>query len=164
MPITMKFFRSEIVRKKLEALPAAMTAPVREALMEAGQMVVARAQMLAPVDEGVLKASIRAVAEPTAGRQNVQALRIGPDGKYLKDHGRVTNLPRFVEFGTKAQKKGQTVVSLNKRGRARKRKSTGDHAGTPARPFLFPAWQQTKRAARKKIADAVNAVLKKAKR
>lgn len=164
--ITIKFFRSEIIRRKLESLPAAMIKPVRDAMAQGGALVVERAQLLAPrgkeSDSPVLIPSIR--AEFIAGderRANVQAMKIGPSGEYLEAHGRIRNLPRWMEFGTAPQTKGTVGVRFAKGGKLRRlnRVSTITTRGRLAQPFLMPAWRQTKTKVRAMIAKAVNSVL-----
>lgn len=163
-PLTVKFFRSDIIKKKLEALPQAATEPVRRAMANAGDLVVSRAKSLVPVDEGVLRDSIRWEHIQDGQRINVQAISIGPSGEYLKAHGRIPGLARWVEFGTAPAEKGKKGVRFAKGGKLRQteKASARTTSGVPAHPYLFPAWRQLKKKARDLIKDAVNKVLKAA--
>lgn len=153
---TLKIAKAQVLRKQLNALPDKAKARIVQALADGGAEIVETAKSLVPVDEGVLRDSIR--TEFTTPDRN--SIVVGPSGEYLKAHGRATNLPRFVEFGTQAQKKGQRVASLGKRGKVRQRISQGDHDATPAQPFLYPAYRVKKKAVRGRIAKAVNQAMK----
>jgi HK97 gp10 family phage protein len=163
-PITVKFFRSEIIRKKLEALPDDLREPVRRAVANAGDIVVERAKALAPVDKGVLRDSIRWTTIEDGKRQNLQAIRIGPSGAYLVRHKRIPDLPRWIEFGTAPSQKGKRGVRFAKGGKLKQTQAaaTRTSSGTPAHPFLFPAWRQTKKKAKDMIKVAVNKALAEA--
>jgi HK97 gp10 family phage protein len=163
-PLTVKFFRSEIVKKKIEALPEAMREPIRRAVANAGDKIVERAKALVPVDEGVLRDSIRwEPVKSQEGRYRAMIV-VGPSGEFLKQHGRIPNLARWVEFGTAPATKGLRGVRFAKGGKLRQTEnvSTRTHEGLPARPYLFPAWRQLKKQTKTMIADAVNRTLKTA--
>lgn len=153
---TMKIAKAQVLRKQLNALPDKAKTRVEAALWEGAQEIVAVAKDLVPKKERILENSIR--AEFTTKDRN--SIIVGPSGGFLVANGRPTNLPRWVEFGTHAQKKGQRVASLGKRGKVRSRISQGDHDATPAQPFLYPAYRAKKKAVRARIAKAVNQAMK----
>lgn len=159
--VSLKWYRAEALRQKLEALPDAIMEEVRKALAQCGALVVERAKSLVPVDEGVLRASIRWEFQKSTDGKFRAAIIVGPSGEYLKAHGHIPNQARWVEFGTAAQTKGQKLSKLGKRGRVKSRVSTGSHAGTPPRPYLLPAVRQTRKQVRSILAKAVNGALKK---
>lgn len=181
MAITMQVLKMDLLRKKLEALPEAVAATVHNALAQSAEEIVATAKALVPVDHGVLRDSItwawgeqnlvRKDGKKSSGyglfgaikrgaNQPKFAVSIGCDIGYLKQHKRPIQLPRWVEFGTAPQKKGQKVVNLDRRGRiTRVRRAAGDHAGMPARPFLLPAYQIHKKNIRARVGKAVRAAL-----
>ena len=159
--VSLKWHRAEIIRQKLEALPDAIMDEVRKALAQCGALVAERARLLVPVDEGVLKASIRWEFQKSTDGKFRAAIIIGPSGEFLKAHGHIPNQARWVEFGTAPQTKGQKLSKLGKRGRVKTRVSTGSHAGTPPRPYLLPAVRQTRKQVRAILAKAVNSALKK---
>lgn len=156
MATSLKVLKAKTLRKQLNALPDIAKRHVEGGLLAAGREVEAVMRDLVPKDERVLEASIRTVF--TSEDQNTVA--VGPSGAFLKAHGRATNLPRWVEFGTKKQRKGELVSSLGKRGKVRSRRAAANHGGTPAQPFVYPAWMAKKKAARKRVADSVNRALK----
>lgn len=161
-PLTLKFFRSEIIKKKIESLDETMREPIRRAVANAGDIVVERAKMLVPVDDGVLRDSIRwEWVKGEEGRFRAMIV-VGPSGEYLKAHGRIPNLARWIEFGTAPSTKGEKGVRFAKGGKLRQteKAATRTSAGQPPRPYLFPAWRQVKKRVRTMIADAVNRVLK----
>lgn len=153
---TLKIAKAQVLRRQLNALTEKTKNRVEAALLEAGNEIVDVAKSLVPVDKGVLRDSIR-TEFLTADRNSI---KVGPSGEYLKAHGRIPNLARWVEFGTQAQKKGQVVATLGKRGKVRQRKSQGDHDATPAQPYLYPAYRTKKKAVRSRIAKAVNMAMK----
>lgn len=65
---------------------------------------------------------------------------------------------RWVEFGTQPSVKGEKVQNAA----GRKRKAGRTHPGTTAQPFFFPAWRLKKKDAKKAVAKAVRAAVKKA--
>lgn len=161
-PLTLKFFKSDIIRKKIEALPETMREPIRRAIANVGDMVVDRAQLLVPKDDHVLENSIRWEWVKTEDGRYRAMIKIGPSGEYLEAHGRINDLPRWIEFGTAPAQAGKRGVRFKKGGKLRQTEkvATRTTPGQPARPFLFPAWRQLKKQARTMIADAVNRVLK----
>lgn len=161
-PLTLKFFKSEIIRKKIEALPETMREPIRRAVANAGDILVERARMLVPVDEGVLRDSIRWEWVKGEGGRFRAMIVVGPSGEFLKAHGRIPDLPRWIEFGTAPSTKGERGVRFAKGGKLKRLKHAAARTspGQPARPFLFPAWRQVKKRVKTMISDAVNRTLK----
>lgn len=179
--VSVKFFREEIIRERLKALPEKVMARVSAALAESGDDVVRLAKQMVPVDQGVLRDSITwAWGDASLGRKDGKAstgyglagvikrgsneltttISVGSDAAYLKAHKRPLNLPRWIEYGTQAQKKGEKIVNLNAKGKiARVRKSRGDHAGLPPRPYLFPAYRALKSRINARIKKVVSDVL-----
>lgn len=162
--VTLKWYRGEIIRKKLEALPDAIMAEVRKALAQSGDLVVERAKSLVPVDEGVLRDSIRWEFVKSTDAKFQAAIIIGPSGEFLKARGHIPNQARWVEFGTAAQTKGEKVARIGKRGKVRVRRSRGTTSGQPPRPYLLPAMRQMRKQVRKILGDAVNKALKQVAR
>lgn len=160
-PLTIKFFRSEIVRKKIEALPEIAREPIRRVVANAGDMVVERAKSLVPVDDGVLRDSLRwEWAKSDAFRAMIV---IGPSGEFLKAHGRIPSLARWIEFGTAPAQAGKRGVRFAKGGRLRQSDTASGrtHPGLPARPYLFPAWRQLKKRIKAMFSDALMRAFKK---
>lgn len=161
-PMTIKFFRSDIVRKKIEALPDALQKPIRIAVARGGDEVVALARRLVPKDDRILEASIRwEWVKADDGRFRCMIV-IGPSGEFLKAHGRIPSLARWIEFGTAPAEKGKKGVRFTMGGKLRQtdRVSGRTHPGLPARPYLFAAWRQLKKKLKQNVKEAVNAALK----
>lgn len=165
-PLTLKFFKSDIIRKKIEALPEEMREPIRRAMANTGDMVVDRAKQILQAqlksNRRILLDSIRWEWVKTEDGRYRAMIAIGPSGEYLKAHNEATNLPRWFEFGTAPSQAGQRGVRFAKGGKLRQTDKVAARTtpGQPARPFLFPAWRQLKKQARTMIADAVNRVFK----
>jgi HK97 gp10 family phage protein len=62
----------------------------------------------------------------------------------------------FVEFGTAPRKAGQYYTQAS----GRRRKAQGTHPGTPARPFLRPAFQSLKSRTVNRVKRAINKAAK----
>lgn len=161
-PLTLKFFRSEIIKKKIEALPETMREPIRRAVANAGDKLVERAKMLVPVDEGVLRDSVRWEWAPSENGRFRAMIVVGPSGEFLKAHGRIPSLARWIEFGTAPSTKGEKGVRFAKGGKLKQTKEVAKRtsAGQPPRPYLFPAWRTLKKQIKTMIGDAVNRTLK----
>lgn len=189
--LTVKFFRAEIVRKKLEALPDHVVEGVLRALSQSADDVVKTAKALVPVSAhgsrgnpaGTLRDSITWVwgdaalvrkdgkkssgyglagVIKTGSNRNQPSFKVsvGASSEYLKAHKVPIQLPRWIEFGTQPQKKGEKVVNLDRRGRVtRVRRARGDHAGNPPRPYLFPAFRLHQKTIAARLRTAVNAAL-----
>jgi len=68
---------------------------------------------------------------------------------------------RFVEFGVHEQKKGQTRLTIGKRGRRRRWKSRRTVGMIPPHPFFFPAFRAYKRSVGSSMTKAAKVALKK---
>jgi HK97 gp10 family phage protein len=122
---------------------------MRDALTKAGRLVVAKVKTLAPVGAtGLLKKSIRQKVITKPKKQSVTVL-IGPANNVTGQIDRFGNgkietvrpakYAHLVEFGTASRgvygKKGLTISP-----------------GNPLKPFMRPAYEQTKVAVREKYA------------
>lgn len=96
-------------------------ASVRRMLLDAAKPMVDTAKRLAPLDKGDLRDSIEAVVEN------------GPDGPTVSV-GSTSPIAHLVEFGTGGHTNGGQYAGTK-------------HPGTPAQPFLRPAWDATEGAA-----------------
>lgn len=161
-PLTLKFFRSKIIQDKIARLPEAAREPIRRAVANAGDKVVERARTLVPVDEGTLRDSLRWEPVKTDGGPYRAMIVIGPSGEFLKAHGRIPSLARWIEFGTAPSQAGKKGVRFGKGGKLKQteKAATRTSAGMPARPYLFPAWRQLKKSIKTMIGDAVNRAFK----
>lgn len=161
-PLTLKFFKSDILKKKIEALPEIAREPIRRAVADAGDRVVERAKALVPVDEGTLRESIRWEQVKTEDGRYRAMIVIGPSGEFLRAHGRIPSLARWIEFGTAPSEAGKKGVRFAKGGKLRQtaKAATRTSPGQPARPYLFPAWRQLKKQIKTMIGDAVNRAFK----
>lgn len=103
------------LQNALKGLEGAISeAEARRMLLNAMEPVVAAAQRYAPVDQGDLRDSIEAVVEN------------GPKGPTVSV-GSSSPIAHLVEFGTGGHAQGGQYAGT-------------EHPGTPAQPFLRPAW------------------------
>lgn len=113
-----------------------LTPEVRRGLVDqlgvVGLRIERSAKRRAPKLTGALRKSIRHQVDP-----KTLSVTIGTDLFYS----------RFVEFGTA----GGLAGARSAKGRAVRR----SHPGTPARPFLWPAYKGSKRRNQKEIAQAI---------
>lgn len=126
------------LKRTLRRITADVTQEITEALVEAGDQISSAAKQAAPVRSGKLKTSIRyAVAKDGL------SVRVGSfGGKSQRAYHAA-----LVEFGTApGPRKAKDGTSYQ-------------HPGSPARPWLLPAWERYKRGAFAKIKQAtVNAL------
>lgn len=149
----MKIQGKEKFAKQLAALPQAMKAEIRKAIITSAEEMVDVAKRFVPVKSGALRRSIgfnvgAAGAATTAG--NARAAK-GDEGLaatvYAGDDR--AYYAHMIEFGTAPHtNKGRFAGS--------------QHPGTSAQPFFFPAYRFTRKRAKARLARAVNKGAKKA--
>lgn len=138
--------------KRLEAIPAAILAAVRPALVQSAEDLAQVARSLAPEDEGDLKASI--VVTPPGAETPAYAegggRRIAADNQALVTAGNPEQRHgHLVEFGTKPHENGGLFAGTQ-------------HPGTEAQPFLLPAARLTQDRAKRRIGRAVGQAVREA--
>lgn len=121
------------LRRFLRELDKDVRDPIRQALTDVSQKMLASAQARVPVDTGTLRDELSAKVDSSGLRADV-GLR-GKRSRRKAFHG------LFVEFGTAAH---------------------GKHPGTPARPFLHPAFEESKADGLKRVRAAVQESLRRA--
>lgn len=122
--------------KAFDAIPKAARKAIRPAIDKGADEIVARAQYLAPVDDGVLKASVR---KEDIGEE--MAVRVTAGGEAttrdVKNPRGLTNYEfdysLGVEYGT---------------------------VDTPSQPFFWPAVNTTKKRVRRRIDRAIAKAVK----
>lgn len=134
---------------KLRRLKPAVRQEIEIATGRNAEDVAKLAKSLAPVDDGDLRASTKALKEVSS--------RDGATIRWRVVSGdEVAFYARMVEFGTAPGKRGDTAVNAS----GRKRKVGRTHPGNKAQPYFFPAY----RALRKRLKSRLSRAFTKAKR
>lgn len=131
---------------KLRRLKPAVRQEIEGATEKNARDVARLAKRLAPIDDGDLKASTKAVGE-TDGAAIRWRVVSGDE---------VAFYARMVEFGTAPGRRGDTAVNAS----GRKRTVGRTHPGTRAQPYFFPAY----RALRKRLKGRLSRAFTRAKR
>lgn len=147
--------RGEVLRA-LARVDQNIVRAVAAAIAGGAESVAAAARARAPKRTGALRDSIR--VKGVALKDGSPAAVVGTDLFYA----------RFVEFGTRRSQRGQVMVdgtganwAKNKRAKRKKvkgftlRVAARSHPGSSAKPFLFPAYREKKKAIVKNIGAAV---------
>lgn len=165
----------EGVRKVFRAMPERSRIEVSHALNLGAQEIEGRAKSLAPVETGELRSAI----EIRHGTR-VNSRKSDPDGMsdpnsmavevgvFVESRASPGWYARFVEFGTSPRATGQSYTTAS--GQVRKvaagRRAGGAigdfHPGTPAQPFLFPAYFSIRNRVRNRIKRALRTAAKAA--
>lgn len=87
-------------QKKIDAIAKKVADPKtrRKIMVKAAQPIIRIAKENVPVDEGIVKKSIKVLRE----KKSAPGTYVGPQvsGAVLKKSGRPTNLPLMIEYGT----------------------------------------------------------------
>lgn len=163
--------------RAFRAFPVAARAEIEAALQKSAEEILARAKAIAPSDTGELRGaleirdSLDGFAATGAVGDFARSGGVGKPGtfdrsspgvlaRYIGVFPNVKGAPgwyaAFVEFGTAARTAGARYAQRS--GKTRKSKDT--HPGTPARPFLKPAFFSLKGRALNRIRRAVSAAAK----
>ncbi|MCA1286261.1 HK97 gp10 family phage protein [Salipiger bermudensis] len=152
MPKTDLTAQAARLAKRLEAIPSAILAEVRPALVQSAEDLAQTARALAPDDEGDLRASIvvtgpgqmtPAYAEGGGKRTAGENQALVTVGNPEQRHG------HLVEFGTEPhQNKGLFEGT--------------QHPGTEAQPFLLPATRLTQDRTKRRIGRAISRAVRNA--
>jgi len=140
---------------------ARMPQRTRDALARATQTeasrIVGKMRLAAPVDEGVLVASIKATAQAGGARQKITAGGATTMVEARKGSGEMWDYALGVEFGVRPHRLGgfarpklSTRLKRALKGGGRQR-----HPGQAAQPFFYPTWRAARRGARSAMTRAV---------
>lgn len=157
--ITLTWAKKKVLHERLEKLPDKAKVVVGGKLMQQGREIKNTMKSFlraVAYDEGVLHDSV----EMELSKDRL-SLTVGPRAVYLRAHGRPINLPRWIEFGTRARVAGQKTTSLGKRGKVRQRRAADTNRGRPATPYVAPTWALYKKKVRREMGAAVTEQLKK---
>lgn len=157
-----KVLNRERLVKKLKALPASMRREITPAMEAGATEIVALMKHLAPVLKHRDKRRQAGELRDSIGWKRIEA----PQGETILITAGSTNpggpfYARFVEFGVHEQTAGEVRVSIDKRGRTRRRKSKRTVGYIAPQPFFYPAFRALKKAAGAKITKAARAAIKK---
>jgi HK97 gp10 family phage protein len=138
----------EALTKALEALGTKVAARGPDAgVRAAGAIIIKEMRRRAPKDTGVLKKSIGQKVKKYRRNQTVTSIIGGRSKAYETAEGKRN--PAFyahlVELGTKPHRVGDGV-----------------HPGSPAQPFMRPAWDASAPAARQAVVTKMTEVFEKA--
>lgn len=132
----------ERMRARLGALPGELEAAVGDAAVKGAGDIADMARILAPKDTGALAESIHVTpgGRPTPRYSQPGNNSVVPDNAAMVTAGNTdVRYAHLVEYGTPPR---------------------GDHPGTPAQPFFWPAY----RLLRKKVTRRINSAVGKALR
>lgn len=180
-------FYVDVKKGKFKAAMKALSEPaqnaIEQALLSGGRMVADDAKKLAPA--GKIPNNISYILQNSGTKEAV--VKVGLPKKIFWGHfvefgtsgheiepvkkSALSWAPRIGKFEF-ANKKGKTVkktayrkadgtYTLDK-GEARITVKSVEHPGGPAKPFLFPAYNQNKPKVKEKLADAIIKVMKNA--
>jgi len=146
------------LQRKLDALSNGVKEPIRAAIAQGAEKIVAMAKNLVPEDTGALrdsigwrwgrpapKGSIVLAATQALGSELAATIYAGNDKAFYA---------RWVEFGTQAGSVGSRVADKRKKG-GRTRLVYRTHPGTDAQPFFFVSYRANKKSVKAKIRAAV---------
>lgn len=158
--------REKVMAKLRELVPEAEK-ELAKAQMEVAHELANRIRSRAP-GSGRYRATIQ--ADLLANRPTAKAIK-GSAARKTKDPNATgifaDYIWRFLEFGTQAHvispKKGEYLVFRGPDGRWVYTKQV-KHPGTVAHPHIYPTYRAYKKKLRRKMANAVNKAVRKAKK
>lgn len=149
------FKNAKRFKGKIDKLPKAVAAAVREAMEEEAQEIVDAMKRLVPVDKGDLRDSINwCWGQPPRGSSGILSIGGGKGGAFNGNKISIfagndkAYYARFVEFGTHPHTQGGEFAG-------------SQSPGTRAQPFFYPTWRAYKRRLKGRISRKVNAAIKK---
>ncbi|MCX5478453.1 HK97 gp10 family phage protein [Kaistia geumhonensis] len=148
-----KVERLDRLKAKIAAMAPAARAEIQKALVESGEEIANLARHLAPKKSGALARSIGStLGAYTPDNSNVRGVSAGGGNDLsVTVHAGDENAyyAAFVEFGTAPHRQKRNPFN------------GGEHPGSKAVPFFFPAYRAGKKRAKSRIARAVNRAAKK---
>lgn len=147
------------LRRTLQRLPLELTAENKKAVAEEAQILreymVGTLAQVGAIDDGDLLRSINV----RIGSNGLSA-EVGPGAKAnQRDRRWFQSLARWIEYGTRphSTSKGASLKSWWREQKLSRRQ----HPGTPARPFVIPAFEARKNHMIRRLAETTRKTLQK---
>lgn len=151
------------LRRLLQRAPEEITAENKKVIAEeAAGLAADMASNLVAIG-GVRTGELLDSVDFRIGAKGLSAT-VGPGAKMGKERrGLVQAVARWLEFGTAPHALGQGDTRANKAQRKKERFTLGaaQHPGTPARPWLIPAWIARREPMRRRLREATRKALAK---
>lgn len=162
MAIRAKMLGRDAVMRKLMNMVPNINEELAQAQMEAAKELAEAIRVRAPRDTGHYADSIK--AGPLQGRND----REKPIGLQLTKDKNAWGIFawftwRFLEFGTRAHAARAPRRNRNYRNVFILTRAYRAHAATKAQPHIFPTYRAMRKKIRRKMANAVNKSIRKAK-